>query len=110
MVGGSNGTSCVQANVLHGVAGYIRSGTNISVHREWRSFQNQSRADGLRLSHWVKAGTSADAGNAQRALNVYTLLNERVQNIHSPNTMCKTLHIHTHKTNTLVYLTVNIYF
>lgn len=30
--------------------------------REWRSFQNQGRTDGLRLSHWVKAGTPHDAG------------------------------------------------
>lgn len=43
-------------------------------HREWRSFQNQGRTDGLRLSHWVKAGTPLDAGNTQYVLVIQTYL------------------------------------
>lgn len=30
--------------------------------REWRSFKNSARTDGLELSHWVKANTDPDAG------------------------------------------------
>ena len=30
--------------------------------REWQTFRNGARSDGLRLGHWVKAGTDPDAG------------------------------------------------
>lgn len=48
------------------------------VRWEWRSFQNQGRTDGLRLSHWAKAGTPPDAEysfakyNVQNTMYTYT--------------------------------------
>lgn len=39
----------------------VLSGVGV-VDREWREFRNGARTDGLRLSHWAKAGTDSDAG------------------------------------------------
>lgn len=30
--------------------------------REWKSFGNGARSDGLKLSHWTKAGADPEAG------------------------------------------------
>ena len=45
---------------VDGANGRVSSGGKVKW--EWRSFKNGARKDGLRLSHWVKAGVDPDAG------------------------------------------------
>ncbi len=39
--------------------GFVHDGGDC---REWQSFSNSGRTDGLRLSHWAKAGPDPEAG------------------------------------------------
>lgn len=35
------------------------------IPREWRSFKNNARGDGLELGHWAKASTDPAEGTSQ---------------------------------------------
>lgn len=45
-------------------------------NREWRSFKNGARGDGLRLSHWAKAGSDPEAGMYTPFCDYEVLLND----------------------------------
>lgn len=76
----------------------------------WRDFKNGARTDGLRLSHWTKAGTDPNAGMSFVVVEVvdYELLVIYicVQSTRLRNIISSRIHMSTRRMSTLVFLKV----